>query len=715
MPILPIVSVIIANYNGAGFIADAIGSACRQTQGNIEIIVSDDASTDTSVEIVSELMTRDPRIRLIRSDRNGGPAAARNRALAVATGEWIAVLDSDDLMHPERLTTLVGAAERDEADIVADDLLFFDTDRVEPPRTLLRGRLAKAAFWVGAERFVRANFLFGRGLALGYLKPIFRSSLFAASGVRYDERLRLAEDFDFVFRLLHFGARFRVYPLLLYFYRRHSGSISHRLTPEIMEAMIAVDRATRERLGRPEPKLASAMDGRTRSIHVAFAFDQLVSAIKRRNVFEATRIAIRSPRAAMLLRLPVAERLRKLARIDAQQVLGDRRQVCVLTRKRVVGPAEGSLIYARKLVRDLARRGLDVHFVSFSPTVFGCRPYLSLRDEMAIFRTVRVRGTWQVGQYLLAISPSTLLHVLAAFAQRVLLSKGMTSSDAGPSASRMMREDQVFLAKYLPGIGDMLIAWDYDVIGGFGYAMRPDAKTVVISETVSSAEGDLKRRESENYERLAGAQVVVADKKEAEVLRRQIPRTSILVAPAGVQPVASPQAGCGDKVLFVGKATAANVDGIVWFINECWPHIRSQRPDVTLCVAGSVCTLLNYRNNGVQLLGLVSDLERQYSNAGVVILPQRVVSNATAELIDAIARGKAIVAASAMTKGSDGLLRDGVRIEDEPARFSAAVIDYLDDMNAREKAGGKALLSIEKRVSTKECDDYIFNLLHMSR
>ena len=116
------VSVIIANYNGGEFIADAIRSACRQTIRNIEIIVSDDSSTDSSVRIVESLIAEDDRIRLVRSDVNGGPAAARNRALGIARGEWISVLDSDDLMHPRRLQLIIEEAVKSQADIVADAL-----------------------------------------------------------------------------------------------------------------------------------------------------------------------------------------------------------------------------------------------------------------------------------------------------------------------------------------------------------------------------------------------------------------------------------------------------------------------------------------------------------------------------------------------------------------------------------------------------------------
>src|SRR5258707_15861088 len=89
----PFVSVIMANYNGAAHLADAIGSAQSQSLRDLEIIVSDDASTDDSLEIVTPLMAEDRRIRLVQSPHNGGPAVARNRALALAQGEWIAVMD----------------------------------------------------------------------------------------------------------------------------------------------------------------------------------------------------------------------------------------------------------------------------------------------------------------------------------------------------------------------------------------------------------------------------------------------------------------------------------------------------------------------------------------------------------------------------------------------------------------------------------------------
>src|SRR5580658_7316108 len=88
----PAVSIIIANYNGAAYLADAVASARHQTLRNVEIIISDDASTDDSVTIARRLTAEDPRIHLVTSTVTCGPAAARNRAIKLATGNWIAVL-----------------------------------------------------------------------------------------------------------------------------------------------------------------------------------------------------------------------------------------------------------------------------------------------------------------------------------------------------------------------------------------------------------------------------------------------------------------------------------------------------------------------------------------------------------------------------------------------------------------------------------------------
>ena len=716
----PAVSVIIANYNGAAFLVDAVGSACRQSLRNIEIIVSDDASTDNSIEIVTRLMSQDPRIRLLTSDRNCGPAATRNRALAAATGEWIAVLDHDDLMHPDRLAVLVAAGAKDGADIVADDLLMFDNDHSATPQTLLRGRWARDPFWLDMERYIRMNIFFGRGPVLGYLKPVVRSSLLAEANVHYDERLRVAEDFDFVLRLLHFGARFRVYPLLLYFYRRHSGSISHRLTPAVIGAIKTVDRERSERLRLADKKVAAAMKSRTRSIDTALAFDRLVDAIKRRDLIAVGLIVMQAPQALMLLRHPIVARLNKLRRTAPIKERRDRRKVCIVTRQRVIGPTNGSSTYLLELAGALARQGLEVHLLSPSPTTLGRWPYLALRNEMSVFSTIHVRGTCRIGRHLVAVDPRRYVQGLIAVAEKLMLRAGLIARPVlrpAPyaNAEPLTRKDQLFIAKHVPKVGDVLIADYCFLTGAFPYALRPDATTAVIMHdlfssrarqfaALGSSDATVTLTEAEECALLAKADAIVAiQREEAEFLKKRIPGARIIVAPMAARPVEAPRLGRADQLLFVGSSAAPNVDGLRWFLESCWPMVRAERPTAVLRVAGTVCQKVGRPPAAVELLGLVDDLAPLYADAGIIISPLRVGSGLKIKLIEALAEGKAVVATSVTLQGVTDILHDCVRVADEPEQFVTAILDLVDDERARTILAARGLMAAKRYFSADSC------------
>jgi succinoglycan biosynthesis protein ExoO len=128
----PRVSVIIAAYNTEGYVAQAIESVLSQTEPDLELIVVDDASQDATAEVVEGFS--DGRLTLVRNEENRGVSRARNGGLDVASGEWIAWLDSDDWFAVDRLERLVEVGVQDEADMVADDLYF-----VRPPGDAVRG------------------------------------------------------------------------------------------------------------------------------------------------------------------------------------------------------------------------------------------------------------------------------------------------------------------------------------------------------------------------------------------------------------------------------------------------------------------------------------------------------------------------------------------------------------------------------------------------
>ncbi|HEV2677319.1 MAG TPA: glycosyltransferase family A protein [Aliidongia sp.] len=105
----PLISVIIPCFNAAATISSTLASVRAQTYRTFEILVVDDRSSDATLDLVSQFAQDEPRLRLIRHERNQGPAAARNTGLAAAAGRYCAFLDADDEWLPDKLDRQVAA------------------------------------------------------------------------------------------------------------------------------------------------------------------------------------------------------------------------------------------------------------------------------------------------------------------------------------------------------------------------------------------------------------------------------------------------------------------------------------------------------------------------------------------------------------------------------------------------------------------------------
>lgn len=146
LPERPLVSVVVANYNYERYVCRAIESLQGQTWPRWEAVICDDGSADRSAEVIASYAGRDPRIRLVRQ-ANGGMASALNRAVALAGGELIALLDSDDEYLPGRLEAVVERfRQHPEAGVVCHPLCAVRADgevlKAFHPRLLAEGWLA---------------------------------------------------------------------------------------------------------------------------------------------------------------------------------------------------------------------------------------------------------------------------------------------------------------------------------------------------------------------------------------------------------------------------------------------------------------------------------------------------------------------------------------------------------------------------------------------
>ena len=111
-----LVSIIIPAYNAEKFIAKTLDSVKKQTYQNTEIIVIDDGSKDQTVTIVEQFIQQDKRIKLWRQ-KNLGVAAARNKGIEIAQGEFIAPLDADDLWYPQNLEKQVQLIQKQNSEV----------------------------------------------------------------------------------------------------------------------------------------------------------------------------------------------------------------------------------------------------------------------------------------------------------------------------------------------------------------------------------------------------------------------------------------------------------------------------------------------------------------------------------------------------------------------------------------------------------------------
>lgn len=98
-----LVSIVTPSFNSAPYIGETIESIQAQTYRNWELIITDDYSSDDSCAVISEYAAKDPRIKLIRLEKNSGAGVARNTSIEAAKGKYIAFCDSDDRWYPEKL------------------------------------------------------------------------------------------------------------------------------------------------------------------------------------------------------------------------------------------------------------------------------------------------------------------------------------------------------------------------------------------------------------------------------------------------------------------------------------------------------------------------------------------------------------------------------------------------------------------------------------
>jgi succinoglycan biosynthesis protein ExoO len=294
-PPSPDVSVVIAAYDAADFIGRAVASALAQAGPTLEVLVIDDASTDATCAQVERLAERDPRIRLIRRARNGGPSAARNAGIDVARGRWVAVLDADDAYLPGRLDRLVQLAGARAADVVADNYASY---------ALHEDRVGEPALAPGPVEALDAHVLaarcrpFGEEPDYGLLKPMFNRAFLDRERLRYPEDVRHGEDFLMVFHAALRGARYSLCRDVGYLYTARDSGRSRTKTSYRAQADAALG-LSRLPFVAGDPALARLLRRRSQALRRLEAERRVAAAWRERALGRLARIALTDARGAL--------------------------------------------------------------------------------------------------------------------------------------------------------------------------------------------------------------------------------------------------------------------------------------------------------------------------------------------------------------------------------------------------------------------------------
>jgi glycosyltransferase involved in cell wall biosynthesis len=176
----PRVSVIIPSYNHAAFLKECLDSALGQNYADLEVILIDDCSSDDSVEIAQTIP--DPRIQVRKNSKNLGAYATQNRALDIATGEYIAILNSDDIWRPGKLTKQIELLQKNPD----SNLCYTLGNQIDENGKILAIDQH--------ERWPKATIQDLLPLMLSSNRLLASSVVFRKDAVRFDESLRYSGD-----------------------------------------------------------------------------------------------------------------------------------------------------------------------------------------------------------------------------------------------------------------------------------------------------------------------------------------------------------------------------------------------------------------------------------------------------------------------------------------------------------------------------------------
>ena len=239
MELLPLFSIITPCYNAEEYLPYCVDSILKQTINDWELILIDDGSTDSTLQLCKKYAARDKRIKVIHQV-NAGVSAARNRGLDEAKGEWVVFIDSDDWFTDDAFSVFAEEVKDGLSDRYIHNRYTFNEGKILPLKHLKPNKLVRKK---DEMKYFLIDMLFPyydktknaviTGGIRGVNTNVYRRALIEKNHIRFEPKVKIAEDAMFNYDVMMNAESVTMTDVPVGYYRINSSSVMHRFTPDI--------------------------------------------------------------------------------------------------------------------------------------------------------------------------------------------------------------------------------------------------------------------------------------------------------------------------------------------------------------------------------------------------------------------------------------------------------------------------------------------------
>lgn len=241
----PLVTIIVPAYNAAQYLRECVDSILAQTHRNLEVIIVDDGSSDSTLQYADEYARRDERVRVLHK-ANGGLSSARNAGIDITSGDYVAFVDADDAIHPRFVEIALREMASTGAEIFSGSFLKGETCRW--PHISVDTRVLKPQAAIEFVLYQRGH-MRGSACCHLYKYDIVKDEHFTY-GLWY-------EDLDYFHRVYERASLIAHSDTPLYFYRTNLNGILHTFDDKRLDVLDVVDSIEDKYRDNPRLRLAA--------------------------------------------------------------------------------------------------------------------------------------------------------------------------------------------------------------------------------------------------------------------------------------------------------------------------------------------------------------------------------------------------------------------------------------------------------------------------